>query len=136
FYIRPGEGVPAHFVGFKNQSELPPFYAAADFLVLPSVSETWGLVVNEAMACGLPAIVSETVGCAPDLVTEGETGFTFPTGSEAGLMASLRRCVEQCRAGHDFRPALAARMQVYSVEAAVAGLLQAVRTLRSEGGRA
>jgi glycosyltransferase involved in cell wall biosynthesis len=53
-------------------------YARSDVLILPSISEPWGLVVNEAMACGLPVLVSDRCGCAPDLVLEGQTGFTFP----------------------------------------------------------
>lgn len=69
-----------HLVGFKNQSELPTFYAAADALVLPSEYETWGLVVNEAMACGLPCIVSDACGAAADMILEGKTGFTYPMG--------------------------------------------------------
>ena len=59
------------FTGFVNQSEIAAYYAAADCLVLPSDSgETWGLVVNEALASGTPAIVSDRVGCQPDLVIE------------------------------------------------------------------
>src|SRR5262249_39679392 len=51
--------VPLHMLGFRNQTEMPPVYAAADALVLPSNSEeTWGLVANEALACGRPVIVS------------------------------------------------------------------------------
>ena len=69
-----------HLVGFKNQSELPAYYAAADALVLPSEYETWGLVVNEAMACGLPCIVSDACGAAADMILEGKTGFTYPMG--------------------------------------------------------
>lgn len=73
--------LPVTFAGFLNQSEMPAAYAAGDCLVLPSdYGETWGLVVNEAMACGLPAIVSDRVGCGPDLVSNGETGFTFRFG--------------------------------------------------------
>src|SRR2546421_820698 len=54
---------------------------AADALVLPSSSEeTWGLVVNEATACGVPSIVSHAVGCAPDLIEEGRTGYIYPFG--------------------------------------------------------
>ncbi len=72
--------------GFQNQRRIAATYAAADALVLPSTSgETWGLVVNEAMACGLPVIVSDQVGCAPDLVLEDETGFTYPCGDVAAL---------------------------------------------------
>ncbi len=63
--------------GFKQYDELPHYYALAQVLVLPSVSEQWGLVVNEAMACGLPVLVSNRCGCAEDLVENGENGFTF-----------------------------------------------------------
>jgi glycosyltransferase involved in cell wall biosynthesis len=69
-------GLSCTFLGFVNQSDLPCVYAAADCLVLPSDrGETWGLVVNEALACGTPAIVSEEAGCAPELVRNGETGW-------------------------------------------------------------
>lgn len=57
--------------------EVPAALALADVLVLPSYSEPWGLVVNEAMVCGLPVLVSERCGCVPDLVVPGETGFLF-----------------------------------------------------------
>ncbi len=78
--------VPYSSIGFRNQSELPEAYVAADALVLPSDRrETWGLVVNEAMACGLPAIVSDQVGCAPDLVRDGETGALFRCGDSHRL---------------------------------------------------
>src|SRR5262249_10363056 len=62
-----GRGARVVWSGFLNQRELGRAYAAADCLVLPSVRESWGLVVNEALATGLPAVVSEAVGCAPDL---------------------------------------------------------------------
>jgi glycosyltransferase involved in cell wall biosynthesis len=120
---------PASFPGFKNQSELPAYYAAADVLVLPSESETWGLVVNEAMACGLPAIVSDAVGCAPDLIEEGKTGFTYPVGDVDALAGRLAALAEMKLAGHDFAPALAEKMRVYSVEAAVRGTVEAVQKL-------
>ena len=66
-----------HFPGFKQYDELPIFYGLADSLVLASDSETWGLVVNEAMASGLPVLVSELCGCALDLVQNEVNGFTF-----------------------------------------------------------
>jgi glycosyltransferase involved in cell wall biosynthesis len=76
------------FAGHASQSELPAIYASADGLVLPSISEPWGLVVNEAMCCGLPAIVSDRCGCAADLVNP-ETGWTFKPDDETGLAAIL-----------------------------------------------
>jgi len=82
-------GLPVSFLGFINQSELPDIYAAADCLVLPSdADETWGLVVNEAFACGLPAIVSAEAGCAPELIDEGRTGWTMRT-PDADHLATL-----------------------------------------------
>lgn len=81
-----------HFVPFQNQSAMPAVYAASDVLVLPSFGnwETWGLAVNEAMACGVPAIVSSHVGCGPDLVRPGETGWIFPAGETGALEECLR----------------------------------------------
>jgi len=62
------------FVGFTQQEQLPAYYALAEMLILPTYSDTWGLVVNEAMACGLPVVVSRRAGCVPDLVTEDWNG--------------------------------------------------------------
>jgi 1,2-diacylglycerol 3-alpha-glucosyltransferase len=76
------------FAGWKQFDELMAYYALANCLVLPSVSETWGLVVNEAMACGLPVLVSENCGCAPDLCKNGINGHTFDPYDAEGL-ASL-----------------------------------------------
>jgi glycosyltransferase involved in cell wall biosynthesis len=121
--------VPAFFTGFKNQSELPACYAAADALVLPSQSETWGLVVNEAMACGLPAVVSDVIGCVPDLIDEGATGYAFPAGNPAALAGRLLQLAALRAAGHDFAPALAAKLKVYSLENAVRGTLAAVESV-------
>jgi glycosyltransferase involved in cell wall biosynthesis len=79
------------FLGFKNQSELPALYAAADILVLPSEYEAFGLVVNEAFACGTPALVSDACGAAGDLVIDGVTGYSFPAGDVEGLADRLAR---------------------------------------------
>ena len=81
-----------YFPGFRQIGELPRFYAHAGAFVHASTTEQWGLVVNEAMACGLPVIVSNRVGCAQDLVQEGVNGFTFdPYNVEplAGLMRKV-----------------------------------------------
>jgi glycosyltransferase involved in cell wall biosynthesis len=66
-----------HFPGFVRHDALPAYYGLADAFILPSVSETWGLVVNEAMAAGLPVLVSKRCGCAEDLVQQGRNGFCF-----------------------------------------------------------
>ena len=83
-----------HFVGFKNQTELPQYYAISDIFVLPSgLGETWGLVVNEAMCFSLPIIVSDLVGCGPDLVKHGENGYIFKTGNIEELAEYLQELI-------------------------------------------
>jgi 1,2-diacylglycerol 3-alpha-glucosyltransferase len=79
-----------YFEGLKNSQELSPYYAFADCFVLPSTREPWGLVVNEAMAAGLPVIVSKACGCAEDLVIEGENGFLFDSANVQELAGQLR----------------------------------------------
>ena len=77
------------FLGFQNQSELPALYAASDIFVLPSSDEPWGLAVNEAMAAGLPVIVSDEVGAASDLVDGKGTGAVYPCGDVIGLADAM-----------------------------------------------
>ena len=79
------------FAGFRNQSELPRFFQLADVFVLPSRHEPWGLIVNEVMAAGCPAIVSTDVGSHADLITDGIEGCVFPVGNIAALADALHR---------------------------------------------
>lgn len=89
-------------LGGVPYAEMPALYAATDAVVLPSRSETWGLVINEAMAAGLAVIVSSACGCVEDLVIPGETGLVFDPNDRAGLVAALQRLDED--------PGLAERM--------------------------
>jgi glycosyltransferase involved in cell wall biosynthesis len=82
-------GSAVHLPGFKPFADLPIYYGLAGALVHASTTEQWGLVVNEAMAAGLPVIVSRSCGCAPDLVTDELTGFTFDPYDEAALTRLL-----------------------------------------------
>jgi glycosyltransferase involved in cell wall biosynthesis len=121
-------GVPAVFHGFVNQSALPATYTAADMLVLPSdARETWGLVVNEAMACGLPAVVSDAVGCGPDLVEEGATGAVFPLGDVEGLARAIERTLAIDPARR--REAVAAKIAQYSPRRTAQGIMDAAARL-------
>jgi glycosyltransferase involved in cell wall biosynthesis len=118
--------IRATFHGFVNQSELPAIYAAADVIVSPSV-ETWGLVINEAMACGVPAVVSSAVGCAPDLIEEGRTGAVFPLDD----IPALARAIEAVLALDPTRTreAIAARLLVYSPNRTAQGIMDAAAAL-------
>lgn len=90
--VRPNEA-DVIFMGFRQVEELPLFYALALAFVLPSREEEWGLVVNEAMACGLPVLVSRAAGCAQDLVRPGENGFLFDPMDAIELADYLERII-------------------------------------------
>lgn len=119
-------GVQTIFAGFLNQSELAAAYAAADLLVLPSdARETWGLVVNEALATGLPVVVSDAVGCAPDLVDD-ETGATFACGNVDALTVAIDR-VRRRASTRSYGESCRARAKRFDFEAATAGLVKSCR---------
>ncbi len=82
-----------HFLPFQNQSRMPVVYRLADLLVLPSQGpgETWGLVVNEAMACGRAILVSNKAGCAPDLVDQSKNGYIFEYDNLEKCSAFLKK---------------------------------------------
>ena len=78
-----------HFLGFHQRDELVELYTCADAFCLPSRHEPWGVVVNEAAACGLPLVVSDRVGAGRDLVTAGENGRVVPAEDAATLGAAI-----------------------------------------------
>jgi glycosyltransferase involved in cell wall biosynthesis len=77
------------FAGFQQVDAVPAYYGLASCLVLPSISETWGLVVNEAMAAGLPVLVSQRCGCVPELVQPGVNGYVCDPLDTEGLARLL-----------------------------------------------
>nr|MBP6687992.1 glycosyltransferase family 4 protein [Lacibacter sp.] len=81
------------FIDFQNQQQMPVVYRLGDVFVLPSngPGETWGLSVNEAMACGKPVIVSDKCGCAADLVKGN--GFVFESGNREALTQLLNQVI-------------------------------------------
>ena len=80
-----------HLPGFKQYPDLPLYYGLARVFIHASTTEEWGLVVNEAMASGLPVLVSRRCGCAADLVQEGRNGFTFDPGDVDQLAQLMQR---------------------------------------------
>ena len=119
----------AHFLGFQNQSRMPVVYRLGDVFVLPSrgPGETWGLAVNEAMACGRPVVVTEKVGCAPDLVDDANGRVVPP--EEAGALADA---LDELLADRDRLRALgrrsAERIRYWSISAAADRTVEAVRS--------
>jgi glycosyltransferase involved in cell wall biosynthesis len=124
--------VPVRFPGFQNQTRLSRFYQAADLLILPSrESESWGLVVNEALHHGLPCVVSDRVGSAPDLIKPGETGEVTP-GDDSGQLAGAMTRAARLIGRPEVRQRCRAVAAGYAVEAAAAGLVSAFRSVLSE----
>jgi glycosyltransferase involved in cell wall biosynthesis len=114
------------FLGFVNQSNLPAVYRSCDLLVLPSEYEAFGLVVNEAMLCGCPVIVSDRVGARLDLVLEGKTGFIFPVYNLEILAVLLRENLVRPERLNHIAYAAQERMNGWSPERNGDGLVRAI----------
>ena len=86
------------FLDFQNQRVMPVVYRMANMLILPSQGpgETWGLALNEAMACSLPVIASDRVGGAVDLIKPGRNGFIFASGNPDDLQQKLTEMINNC----------------------------------------
>ena len=98
-YVKTHNIEQLHFLNFVNQSYIPSVYQAADIFCLPSISESWGLAVNEAMACGKAVLVSDKVGCAIDLVISGKNGDIFEAGNVDALTKKLIRLLSNGKPG-------------------------------------
>lgn len=118
------------FLGFVNQTQLPAIYTAADLMVLPSLYEAFGVVVNEAMLCGCPVAVSDRVGAARDLVEPGRTGFVYPCGDIDALAAVLQQAVAEKAKLSEMGSAARARMDSWSprehIDQTIAAVARAV----------
>lgn len=118
-----------HLLGFINQSALPQVYLAADVFALPSrgAYETWGLAVNEAMQLGVPCLVSDVVGCQPDLVIPGETGWVCEAENEGSLASTLAAALADVRQDRvAWAQRVRARIALFSYERATDSLQRAL----------
>lgn len=130
-------GVRIHWRGFLNQSALPEAFAAADALLVPSTWESWGLIVNEALASGLPCVATTEVAAAPDLIVDGESGYTVAVGDVTAMTAQLQRIRAARDRGHDFAPACRRIVERCSFARATDGVVEAMRTtIRTRRGHA
>lgn len=113
-------------LGFINQSKLvSEGYSQMDLIILPSRSETWGLVVNECMTGGIPSILSNNVGCALDLIQEGKTGYTFESGNIRQLADKLDLFIEY-KDHVDFYKNTREIIENYSLKNTVSGFVKAL----------
>jgi glycosyltransferase involved in cell wall biosynthesis len=118
--------------GFAQREQLVQYYAFAETMILPTHSDTWGLVVNEAMVCGLPVIVTNVAGCVPDLVVDSGNGYVVPSRNSERLSGALDRLLRdpemRSRMGEKSRE----RIEGYSPEACARGLAQAAHQYAME----
>jgi glycosyltransferase involved in cell wall biosynthesis len=121
--------IPIRLTGFLNQSQIAQAYLAADALVLPSDGETWGVAVNEAMACGRPCFVSDKVGSKPDLIEEEETGASFPVGDRVALRSLLSTYAASPERLRQMGERAKRKARAYSVGVAVEGVLSALEVV-------
>jgi len=124
--IRESQLSSIRMLGFKNQSELPRLFDLSDVFVLPSIHEPWGLIVNEVMNAGCAVVVSDDVGCHPDLVEDGVNGFIFPRENVVALSAILRRFLEDQSLAQKMGEHSRRIISRYCVDECVKGLRQAL----------
>jgi glycosyltransferase involved in cell wall biosynthesis len=117
------------FPGFVQREGLPEFYALADGLIFPTHSDTWGLVVNEAMSCRLPIIASDVAGCVADLVQDGWNGFVIPPVDSFQLTAAMVRLAGDAGLRIEMGSRSRERVQAYSPAAWAEGLVKVVESV-------
>jgi glycosyltransferase involved in cell wall biosynthesis len=121
--ISPGS---IHLAGFAQREHLAAYYALADVLVFPTHTDPWGLVVNEAMACGLPVISSSAAGCVADLVDNGWNGRVFSAGDVSQLARAMDELARDAKLRSLMGKRSKERNEQYSPEAWAAGIARCV----------
>lgn len=117
------------FCGFRNQSQMPRFFDLCSVFVLPSQHEPWGLIVNEVMNARRPVILSDDVGCYPDLIEDGVEGFIFPVGDVRALTRALKQMMIQAGTAEAMGQRAFERIERWSFEEDIRALRVALATL-------
>ena len=126
-YAREHHVENVHFIGFINQREIPGHYAMCDVFVLPSLYEPRGAVINEAMACGLPVIVTDRCGSIGDIVQENDNAFIYPAGDAKALQQSLDRLVSDRALRHQMGARSRAIIAEWDFDRGVRGVREMLR---------
>ena len=126
-YCRKSQIRNVYFMGYYPPEKIVKFYSIADLLVLPSLEEPWGLVLNEAMACGLPVISTTLVGGAYDLIIDGVNGFKVPPRNSKVLQACIREILEDPRKKETFgKNSLDIIKRNFTIKKSVKGFIRAI----------
>lgn len=121
-----------HFEGFKQYDELPIYFGLANALVHASTTEQWGLVVNEAMASELPVIISERCGCVPELVHNGQNGFSFDPFNQQQLISILQSFSEGIHSVEEMGKESLRIVSAFNADAFGKGLQAAAETAKNK----
>ncbi len=122
------------FAGFAARDDVPRYYAMSDVLILPSRSEVWGLVINEALACGVPVIATDACGAAPDLIQHEVNGFVVPSRNVDALAKAIAQFFAQPERHSAMRDAARASIAPFTIDRAAGAFVDAVRcALRMRG---
>jgi len=124
--VRLGISERVKFLGFINQSKLPVLYKLVDLMVLPSTYEPFAVVVNEAMCCGCPVMVSDRVGAGKDLVVPVAPDFVFPAGNVEALAEKLSGALRKPQRLQQLKPAVVAHIKTWSPERNVDAMVEAI----------
>lgn len=124
-----------HLPGFVQYPDLPRYYALAEAFILASTTEQWGLVVNEAAASSLPLLISNRCGSAPELVREGENGYTFDPYAVDAIATALAKLPSDAATRARFGQRSLELVRMHSPEAFGKGLLEASRMALARMGR-
>ncbi len=120
------------FCGWVHREQIPEIYALAEAFVFPTYSDTWGLVVNEAMSCSLPIVASQVAGCVPDLVQDGWNGFAVCPRDVEGLLRCLQVLFDDPESARRMGGRSFQRIQEYTPEKCAAGIAQALAFVSGE----
>jgi glycosyltransferase involved in cell wall biosynthesis len=115
-----------HFLGFMNETDKWVYYLASDIFVLPTRLDVWGLVVNEAMVCGLPVVCSKYAGAARDLVVDGENGRVVDPFDIAGFSLAIEQLATDKSKRQKMGSSSRTRIAEYSIEESAQGFLRAI----------
>ncbi len=122
------------FLGFVPREELPGLYALSDLFVLPSREEVWGLVINEALSCGVPVLTTSAVGASEDIIRHGENGYVVPPGDTEAMYTMLTYHFTLSRSRqHVMRNQARQSMQFFTIDAAANRFVDAVNCAIASG---
>ncbi len=125
--IAPGK---IQVIGFTHREELAEIYALAECLIFPTHTDPWGLVVNEAMACGLPVIATNVAGCTLDLVHDGINGVVIPPGDPTRLAAAMQNLISDDARRNEMAHKSRELIDAYSPAVWAQGVVEAVNRAR------